>query len=228
LTARSSIDPHFRPDYAARVSVAGISTNDSDDRSAAGESDLIARLRRGDAVAYEQIVRLHAGRMLAVARRFLANEEDACDAVQDAFVSAFKAIDRFEGNAMLSTWLHRIVVNAALMKRRSRQARPEQSIESLLPRFLEDGHQADPASEWRRDDDSDAEKQEARRFVRQAIERLPENYQVVLKLRDIEELDTRETAAILGIEPNAVKVRLHRARQALRTLLDQRFRAEPT
>lgn len=203
------------------------SSDPADRGAAADEQHLLARLRAADPAAFEQLVRLHGARMLAVARRFLANEEDARDAVQDAFISAFKAIDRFEGNSLLSTWLHRIVVNAALMKRRSRQSRPELSIDALLPRFLDDGHQAEPAAEWRRIDDSDAEKQETRAYVRQAIEQLPENYQVVLKLRDIEELDTKETAAILGIEPNAVKVRLHRARQALRTLLDQKLRAEP-
>ena len=191
----------------------------------ADERELIRRLRANDSAAYEHVVHAFSGRMLAVARRFLANEEDAQDALQDAFISAFRSIDRFEGNARFSTWLHRIVVNAALMKRRSRQRKAEQSIESLLPRFLEDGHQALPAGEWRREPDSPTEREETRLFVRKCIEELPESYQLVLKLRDIEELDTQTTAEMLGIEANAVKVRLHRARQALRTLLDKRFRA---
>jgi len=189
------------------------------------EGELLRRLRANDPAAFEHIVHAYSGRMLAVARRFLANEEDAQDALQDAFISAFKSIDRFEGNARFSTWLHRIVVNAALMKRRSKQRKGEQSIEALLPKFLEDGHQASPAGEWRQEPDSPTEREETRLFVRKCIEELPESYQLVLKLRDIEELDTQETAELLGIESNAVKVRLHRARQALRTLLDQRFRA---
>jgi RNA polymerase sigma-70 factor (ECF subfamily) len=110
----------------------------------AGEADLVARLRAGSDAAYEELVRAQGARLLAVARRLLRSEEDARDAVQDAFISAFRAIDRFEGGSRLSTWLHRIVVNAALMKLRSQQRKPETSIEDLLPRFLEDGHFAEP------------------------------------------------------------------------------------
>src|SRR5262245_52418857 len=108
--------------------------------SAPGEPKLLERLLAGEEAAYEQLVRTYGGRMLAVARRFLPVEEDARDAVQDAFLSAFRSIRRFEGNAQLSTWLHRIVVNAALMKLRTRRRKPEQSIEDLLPGYLEDGH----------------------------------------------------------------------------------------
>ncbi len=202
-------------------------SQNADGRTAdtADERDLIRRLQANDPAAFEHVVYAYSGRMLAVARRFLSNEEDARDALQEAFISAFKSIGRFEGNSRFSTWLHRIVVNAALMKRRSKQRKGEQAIEPLLPKFLEDGHQAVPAGEWRREPDSASEREETRLFVRRCIEQLPESYQLVLKLRDIEELDTQETASMLGIEPNAVKVRLHRARQALRTLMDERFRA---
>jgi RNA polymerase sigma-70 factor (ECF subfamily) len=127
----------------------------------------------------------------------------------------------------LSTWLHRIVASAALMKLRSRQRRPERSIEELLPKFLADGHQADPAVEWRDSAEAAALKAEDRAFVRDCIQQLPENYRTVLVLRDIEELDTDETARALGLSVPVVKTRLHRARQALRTLLDQRFRSDP-
>jgi len=98
------------------------------------ESDLVARLRAGDEAAYAELVRTQGGRMFAVARRLLRSDDDAADAVQEAFVSAFRAIASFEGGARLSTWLHRIVVNAALMKLRTRARRPEVSIEELLPR----------------------------------------------------------------------------------------------
>ncbi len=186
-----------------------------------GERGLIARLRAGDDAAYEELVRSQGARMLAVARRFLRSEEDARDAVQEAFLSAFKAMGRFEGGSRLSTWLHRIVVNAALMKLRSRQRKPEISIEELLPRFLENGHFADPPSEWQQSADQALERRETRERVRGAIDRLPENYRTVLLMRDIEGLDTAETAEALDVSPNAVKIRLHRARQALRGLLDE-------
>ena len=189
---------------------------------APNEGDFIARLRAGDDAAFEELVRSHGGRMLAVARRFLP-EEDARDAVQDAFLSASKAIDRFEGTARLSTWLHRIVVNAALMKLRTRKRRPEESIEDLLPRFREDGHLAEPASPWRESVQQSLERQEAREAVQAGIQQLPESYRAVLLLRDVEEHTTQEAAALLGITPANVKVRLHRARQALRGLLAPHF-----
>jgi RNA polymerase sigma-70 factor (ECF subfamily) len=187
------------------------------------EGPSLAELRSGHPTAFERLVRLYGGRLLAVARRILDNEDEARDALQDAFVSAFRSIRDFQGGAAVSTWLHRIVVNASLMKLRARRARPEQPIDPLLPAFLEDGHQARPAREWGEPADLSALRREVREVVRRRIGQLPETYRVVLTLRDIEQLDTKETADLLGIEPNAVKVRLHRARQALRTLLDDDF-----
>jgi RNA polymerase sigma-70 factor (ECF subfamily) len=159
-----------------------------------------------------------------VARRILTIEEDARDAVQDAFISAFRSLDRFEGQARLSTWLHRIVVNTALMKLRRRKRKPEEPLEPLLPAYKDDGHQAIEPVEWSEPVDVALERDEVRAYVRAQVDRLPENYRTVLLLRDIEELTTPEAAAALGISENAVKIRLHRARQALRTLIDQRFR----
>jgi RNA polymerase sigma-70 factor (ECF subfamily) len=188
---------------------------------AGGERDLVEGLRRGDAGAAEALVRAHVGRMLAVARRVLGSEEDAWDAVQDAFLAAFQAIGSFHGDSRLGTWLHRIVVNASLMKLRSRSRRKTVSLEDLMPAFASDGHHAHDIPAWRDDSRLDAaERAELRASVRRRIDRLPEDYRVVVILRDIEGLDTGETAKALGISPGAVKVRLHRARQALRTLLE--------
>ena len=184
------------------------------------ESALLERLRRGDDDAFEELVRAYGGRMLAVARRFLPGEEDARDAVQDAFLSAFRSIGRFEGQARLSTWLHRIVVNAALMKLRTRRRKPEQSIEELLPGFLEDGHLARPAVEWRKPAEDPVEREQLRALLRDSIDQLPEGYRNVILLRDIEEFDTEETAKMLKLSAAAVKTRLHRARLSLRGLLE--------
>lgn len=188
------------------------------------DEGLIARLRDGDDDAYEYVVREYTPRLLAVARRFLRSEEDARDAVQDAFLSAFRSIGRFEGSARVSTWLHRIVVNASLMKLRTRRRKPEQPIEELLPRYLEDGHMAAPVSPWRETGADPVERRELRRVLDEALAALPDSYRNVLLLRDIEELDTQETAEIMGISPGAVKTRLHRARQALRELLEPHLR----
>ena len=178
------------------------------------------RLRAGEAEAFESLLREQAPRLLRVARRFLRDEEDARDAVQDAFVSAFKSLDRFEAGSSISTWLHRIVINASLMKLRTKRRHPEESIEHLLPRFAEDGHQVTPSTEWTMSAEDLIQRTETRDLVRRSIDQLPDTYRVVLLLRDIEELSTDETARQLDITPTAVKVRLHRARQALRALLD--------
>lgn len=190
------------------------------------EAQLVARLRAGDGAAYEQVVRTHSGRMLTVARRFFRSEEDARDAVQEAFISMLRAIDRFQQGAQLSTWLHRIVVNAALMKLRARRSRPEVALDDLLPRFSDDGHHLDPPAPFDERCDLEMVREETRSLVRQAIDQLPDTYRTVLLLRDIEELSTDETAQILGISDNAVKVRLHRAHQALRTLIERQFKGQ--
>ncbi len=188
------------------------------------QSELVERLRSGDGAAYEQIVRELTPRMLATAKRLLSNESDAEDAVQEAFLSAFKNLDKFQQGSQVGTWIHRILINAALMKLRSRNRRHEASIEDLLPRFNNDGHAENPAQAWNLPGPDPIQADETRQVVRDAIESLPDAYRTVLMLRDIERLDTESTAAALGISSNAVKTRLHRARQALRTLLDPHFR----
>ena len=188
------------------------------------EATLVARMQAGDADAFEVCVRGHCGQMLRVARRILRNEEDARDAVQDAFLAAFKDIGHFMGRSRVGTWLHRIAVNAALSRLRTRQRHPERSIEDLLPHFGEDEHQIDPPAPWKATSEMILQEQESRELVRHCISQLPEIYRTVLLLRDIEGLDTEETARMLGTSPGVVKTRLHRARQALRTLLDPHFR----
>lgn len=184
------------------------------------EPAIVGRLQSGDDDAFELVVRAYSPRLLAVARRLVGNDEEAQDALQDALLSAARNIGSFAGDAKLSTWLHRVTVNASLMRLRTRRRRPEMSIDSLLPIFMDDGHQVDPPARWKELPSDGALQAEARDRIREAIDTLPENYRTVLVLRDIEGLDTAETAAVLGVSDNAVKTRLHRARQALRSLLD--------
>jgi len=188
------------------------------------ETSLVAALKRGDEWAFETVIRLYGGRLLAVARRYVRNDDDAHDVLQAAYLSAFKAIAQFEGSARLCTWLHRIVVNTALMKLRSRRRRPEDSIEDLLPSFLDDGHHVEQFAACTTPADVLMEQQQTRATVRQCIDGLPESYRTVLMLRDIDERSTEEVAELLMITPGAVKLRLHRARQALSTLLRQATR----
>jgi RNA polymerase sigma-70 factor (ECF subfamily) len=189
----------------------------------ADETTLLAGLRAGAPDAFETLVCTRAGRMLATARRFLRSEQDAADAVQEAFILAFQGIGKFEGNSKLGTWLHRIVINACLMKIRSESRRPAMSLESLLPSFDKTGHHAAPVGRWRNAPDEQALTDETRALVRRSIDMLPDDFRSVILLRDIEELSTEETAQVLETTPGAVKTRLHRARQALRTLLDPHF-----
>jgi RNA polymerase sigma-70 factor (ECF subfamily) len=187
---------------------------------AADDVELLERVRAGDDRACEALVRRHGGRMLAVARRFLRTEEDSADAVQDAFLAAFRSLDGFEGHSTLGTWLHRIVVNVCLMRLRARSRSREVRINDLLPTFDDTGHHTRPVRPW--GDHALARLTRAERCaqVRACIDELPQPYREVLLLRDIEELDTEQTAQHLGINPGAVKTRLHRARQALRSLLE--------
>lgn len=187
------------------------------------DKPLLDRLRTGEEQAYREFVEANISRMLAVARRMLRSDEDARDAVQDAFVSAFKGLARFEGNSRLATWLHQIVVNACLMKLRTRRRKPEDSIEALLPKFYDDGHRIDPGPAWDLDQTANLENRETQLIVRSCIDRLPEKFRTVLLLRDIEGMSTEEAARALDTTPEAVKMRLHRARQALRTLLHPFF-----
>ena len=187
------------------------------------EAQLLAALRSGQEAAFETLVRTHSGRMLSVCRRILRSEEEAKDAVQEAFVSAFKAIQKFEGTCQLGTWLHRIAVNASLMRLRSKKRRPEESIDDLLPGFTENGHARNDPQDWSPSALRLVETRETRELVRRCIDRLPEMYRTVLLLRDIEELDTSEAAEVLGVTDGVVKVRLHRARHALRRFLAEQL-----
>jgi RNA polymerase sigma-70 factor (ECF subfamily) len=182
---------------------------------------LVERLRAHDEEAFETMVRQYGGRMLATARRLLGNESDANDAVQQAFISVFKSISGFNGDARLSTWLHRIVVNAALAQMRYRRRRPELPIDDLLPRFDEEGRWASDVTPLSVARENLTDGRETQEMVRHCIDRLPEVYRSVLVLRDIEELNTAEAAEMLAVTPNAAKIRLHRARQALKTLIER-------
>jgi RNA polymerase sigma-70 factor (ECF subfamily) len=178
------------------------------------DAALLARARAGDERACEALVTRHGGRMLAVARRLLGTAEDSADAVQDAFLAAFRALDGFQGNAALGTWLHRIVVNVCLMKRRARSRSREVRMDDLPPTS------GGPANPWENEAQARLSRTELRAQVRACIDRLPDAYREILLLRDIEEFDTDQTARHLGITPGAVKTRLHRARLALRALLE--------
>ncbi len=178
--------------------------------------DLLPGLRAHNDSSYEELVRRYGGKMQSVATRIMGNPEDARDCVQDAFLQAFKNIDRFEGRSSIWTWLHRIVANSALLQLRSRRRRPEGSIDPSMAELDDYQRRIEPRGGVRESTETLLSKKETRVAVREAIDTLQKDYRTVLLLRDIVELDTQEVARILKIRPGAVKTRLHRARAALR------------
>jgi RNA polymerase sigma-70 factor, ECF subfamily len=192
------------------------------------EQAFVDNLAAGDDLAFEKLLRIHGPGMLQLARRILSNEEDARDALQDAFIAVYRSVSGFRRTSSLSTWLYRVVVNASLKKlRTTRRGRMETLIDEDLRSSVEDGHRVEPSAGWRDLPENRVERDELRAIVRASIGSLPRPYRVVLDLRDIQEMSTEETAAILGISENAVKIRLHRARHALRALLDPHLRSPP-
>ena len=185
-------------------------------RAPGEEAALVTRLKAGEDGAFEELVRQHGPRMYAVALRYLSQEADAQDALQDALLSAYRGIGGFSGDSRLGTWLHRVTVNAALMRIRSRARRHEESAESAA--FDEAASRE--SGEVPAANPSDAlSRAEMRQRVRLAIARLPEIYRTVLMLRDIEGIELKEIGVLLGIGLSTVKIRLHRGRHVLRQLL---------
>jgi RNA polymerase sigma-70 factor (ECF subfamily) len=186
------------------------------------DHELVGHLKARDERAFETMVHRYTNQMLATARRVLGSEHDAQDAVQQAFISVFRAIPGFNAEARLSTWLHKIVVNAALAQLRSRHRRvPELLLEHLRTECDALDEQAGGSSWVTHGGEQAMADQETREMVRTCIDQLPESYRAVLFLRDIQELDTAEVAKRLAISPNAIKIRLHRGRQVLKTLVRQ-------
>lgn len=165
---------------------------------------------------FELFARQYAERLNAVAARFLRSSDDAADAVQDAFLSAYKARHRFQGQSTVYTWLYRIVVNACLMKVRSKRLKKNRVGRGGRSTFHDPEALADTSS---KSASEIAEHEELSRALRTRIDQLRTDFRKVLLLRDIEELDIDEIAQRVGTSPDAVKTRIYRARQALRALL---------
>jgi RNA polymerase sigma-70 factor (ECF subfamily) len=179
-----------------------------------------------DRATTERFVRCNLGWMLAVAKRIVVDTAIAEDVVQEAFSSVFENLDSFRGDSSLKTWIHRIVVNQALMALRKQRRRNEQPIDQLLPQFDDNGCRIDdPAmlSQSAETPEALLMSNDRKQQVLSSILLLPESYRIVLMLRDIEELSTSEVADATGLTEANVKVRLHRARAALKKLLSPFF-----
>lgn len=170
------------------------------------DADLIAAHAAGDPLAFTELVRRHRDRMWAIALRTLGDPDEAADAVQDALISAFRCASGFRGQAQVTTWLHRIVVNACLDRIRRNRARPT----APLP----DGGSGEPALTL----DAMAA-QESRLAVGDALRSLPVEQRAAIVLVDVEGYSVAETAQLLGIAEGTVKSRCARGRARLAVLL---------
>jgi len=189
---------------------------------AVDDRELVAALQRGDPDAVERLVDRYGGWVYRVVRRLLDDPRDAEEVAQDVFLTVARKIETFRGEAAFSSWLYRIAMNAAYQRLRARRARPaEVPLEPLLPVFDDRGRFAGPVVDWSAQLEDPAVATEARAALEQGLARLPEDYRVVVLLRDVEGLSNEDVAGILGLSVLAVKSRLHRARLALRRVLTE-------
>ncbi len=173
-------------------------------------SDLVARARKGDRTAFEELVKATSSATYTLAYRLVGDEEDARDVVQEAYLRAYRGLKRFRGDAQFTTWLYRITANCAATQlgRRSRNRHEELPDDAPL---VDRGRRGDP--------EDHADQGELREQLQEALVDLPPRLRAVVVLRDIYDLPHEAIAAELGISESAAKVRLHRARRKLRERL---------
>lgn len=185
------------------------------------EAELIERGRRRDEAALREIMQANNRRLYRLARGILRNDSEAEDVVQETYVRAFAHLDDFLGGAALSTWLSRIAINEALGRLRSRKPQvelgslPEATIEAQIIRF--------PLSSPATDPEKSMAQREIQRVVEHAVDELPDTYRMVFIARVMEAMSMEETAELLGIKPETVKTRLHRARTLLRENVERKI-----
>jgi RNA polymerase sigma-70 factor, ECF subfamily len=210
----------MRPDRADRGSgrrrwhAAGVSQQREGrvEPAQARETDalLVERAKKGDRLAFEELVRRYADRLYAVVLRFVGDAGEAEEVTQESFLRAWRSVRKFEGRSQFFTWLYRIGINEA--KRRAERRPPD--VVSMEERPLEDAVDVSEAPDVR------AGQRDLRGVLERAVRALPPDYRAPLILRDVEGLSTREAAEVMGLREAAFKSRLHRARLAVRATLD--------
>jgi RNA polymerase sigma-70 factor (ECF subfamily) len=175
------------------------------------DEEVVARVLAGQTAMFEIVMRRHNQRLYRVARSILRNDGEAEDVMQDAYVRAYEHLDQFAGRAKFSTWLTRIAVHEALARRHRGNRYQE-----LEPESERNGDPMDRFASLEPNPEQQASNSEVRRLLEEAVENLPDAYRTIFVLRDVEEMSTTDTANILEITEENVKVRLHRARALLR------------
>lgn len=191
-------------------------------KPAVTDAELARLVATGDTVAFEQLMRRHNRALYRTARSILRENAEAEDALQDAYLLAYRNIDKFRGESSLSTWLTRIVVNEAIARSRKSSRRAEviqlvgdEDFPEPAEQDMDDTHTGQPEKVAMRAD--------ARRLLERKIDELPETFRTVFVLRGVEELTVEETAACLGIPEATVRSRFFRARAMLRESLSREF-----
>jgi RNA polymerase sigma-70 factor (ECF subfamily) len=190
--------------------------------TALDEMALVQACKQGDSNAFEQLVKRYDSRVFRVAQHITHNREDAEDAVQEAFLKAFRNLSQFQEKSRISTWLFRITVNESLMKlRKQRRSREVSMDEDPGEMFVNPGEVAD----WAPNPEQVYGAVELRNILRSQLQELPPSLRTAFILRDVEGLSTEEAAEILQVTVDALKARLWRARLKLRELLTKYFGA---
>ena len=174
-----------------------------------------------DARAFEEIMRKHNRMLFRTARAILRDDAEAEDALQEAYVQAFRSMDSFSAESKLSTWLARIVANEALMRLRKETRRAE--IVPIQPAAAVQDLEQITDSDMDKAPDAAAERRQMRRLLESQIDALPDTYRTVFMLRAVEELSVEETAAVLALPAATVRTRFFRARSMLREHLAQKM-----
>jgi len=177
------------------------------------EATLLASARAGDPAAFECLVMPHRDGLLRIAQRILRNREDAEDAVQTAFLDAFRNLKHFRGQSRFSSWLTRIALNAAFMRLRGSRRKRETSLADVTE--PDDPRARFELVETRLNPEQEYLSKEARALLQKGLKRLRPLYVEVLRLRGLQELSAKETAGMLELPVGTVKARLYRARAAL-------------
>jgi RNA polymerase sigma-70 factor (ECF subfamily) len=184
------------------------------------DAELVARIQGGDDAAFSTLITRHRDKVFRLAMRVTRNEARAQDATQDAFVQVFREIGRLQDGGAFGTWLHRVTVNAALMRIRA-ERRYRHEDPSLW--HGEDGETFEPPDPSSTPVDEEAIDRELARDAAETLGTLRESFRTVFVLRELEELTTTQTATRLEITEAMVKTRLFRARRALRRALEARW-----
>ncbi|MBI4471242.1 MAG: sigma-70 family RNA polymerase sigma factor [Acidobacteria bacterium] len=191
--------------------------------SETSDEELVRLVVGGDTEQFGRLAERYSAKIYGLAMRMMRNPSDAQDAVQEAFLLAFRKLDSFRGDSAFGTWLYKVALNSIYMKLRQRKTAAEEDIEDHLPHFDQNGMMMGMVRPVPRDPESEAMRGQAQAALREAIAKLPADYRVVLIARDIDELSSEETAEALNLTVAAVKSRLHRARLFLREHLEARF-----